>query len=633
MASRLRRSRDTESAPDRDATANSRRRALLFCSLALPLLIGFYALVVWRFQPHTPGRQLDITEYTAALREGAVQDATIRIADNRIVGTYDDGRYWVPYSDETDLIFGRLFAVLAEAGVPTKVAQQSLRNLIQPVNVVLPSLILIDGLFIMYLIFGIRGDGASSFGRSNARRRYADESSITFAEVAGLDEPIEELAEVRDYLVAPERFQAIGAAVPKGILLMGPPGCGKTLLARALAGECHVPFFSISGADFVEIFVGVGPARIRDLFATAKKAAPAIIFIDELDAVGRARGLVAMGGQDEREATLNQLLVEMDGFDPGAGVVVVAATNRPDILDSALLRPGRFDRRVTIDRPDVRGREGILEVHARKKPLAPDVDLRSIAKRTVGFSGADLANVVNEAALLAARKRATTVATVHLSEAIERVLVGPERRSRIISPEDRRRIAFHEAGHAVVASALPGTDPVSKLSIVARSHSMGTTWFAPEGDRVSITRSQLVDRVTAMLGGRAAELVATGEHSSGASDDLERAGSLARRMVAELGMSDRLGPFTAHAAGVMTADGLTTRASERIMAEVDEAVQEILTQAAARATAILEERRTTLDAIAESLMEVETLEGEALDRLLVPALRPSAPAGSWTPGT
>ena len=609
--------------------ARFRRRALLFCGLALPLLVAVYALVIWRTQPRAHGRQLRIDEFAANLREGVVQDATIRVFDNRIIGTDADGPYWVAYSDEGELIFGRIFAEMGDAGVPVTVDQQSVRNLIAPVNVILPSLILVDGLFVLYLIFGVRGDGGMlGFGRSNARSREVGEGSITFGEVAGLDEAIEELAEVRDYLVSPERFQAMGAAVPKGILLVGPPGCGKTMLARALAGECQVPFFPISGADFVEMFVGVGPARIRDLFSVAKEAGPAIVFIDELDAVGRARGVVALSGQDEREATLNQLLVEMDGFDAGTGVVVVGATNRPDILDAALLRPGRFDRRVTVERPDVRGRQGVLEVHVRGKPLAPDVDLRAVAKRTVGFSGADLANVVNEAALLAARRGVPAIGPAQFSEAIERVLMGPERRSRIISPEDRRRIAYHEGGHAIVAAALPGTDPVGKLSIVSRGHSLGSTWFAPEGDSVVVTRTQLFDRITSLLGGWAAELAATGEHSSGAADDLERAGALARRMVAELGMSERLGPFTARWAGALGVDGTLSRASERVMAEIDGEVQRVLTEAGERATAILDERRATLDSIAAALMEVETLEGDALDALLVPDLRSGrTPAG------
>jgi len=620
---------DGERAPRgrrRDGRSPARRRALLLCSLSLPLLIAVYALVVWRVQlsPDTPGRQLGVDELTAALREGSVQDATVRVGDNRIAGTYDLGRYWVSYAEETDVVFAQLFGELREAGVPVRIEQQRLQSLLAPVNVVLPSLILVNGLFILYLVFGGRGDGAAAFGRANARRRPEGGPATTFADVAGMQEPIEELAEVRDYLVSPARYLALGAAVPKGILLMGPPGCGKTLLARALAGECGVPFFPMSGADFVEIFVGVGAARIRDLFATAKAAAPAIVFIDELDAVGRARGRVAVGGQDEREATLNQLLVEMDGFEAGAGVVVLAATNRPDVLDAALLRPGRFDRRITVDPPDVAGREGVLAVHARGKPLAAGVDLGAIARRTPGFSGADLANVVNEAALLAARAGAPAIGQAELSEAIERVVAGPERRSRIISPEDRRRIAFHEAGHAVVASALPGTDPVSKLSIVARGHSLGTAWYAPVGDRLSLTRSQLVDRITALLGGWAAELAATGEHSSGAADDLERAGALARRLVAELGMSEALGAYTAGAAGRLDAAGVRPWASEAVMAEVDAEVQRVLAGAAERATAILAERRATLDAIATALMEAETLEGEALDVLLLAGLdRPS----------
>ena len=629
MASRIRRQRPPES-KERDADPGRfRRRALLFCGSALPLLMAVYGLVIWRTQPSEHGRQLRIDEFAAAVREGVVQDATIRVFDNRIVGTDAEGPYWVGYSDEGELIFGRLFTELGEAGVPTKVDQQSRRNLLAPVLVVLPTLILVDGLFILYLLFGMRGEsgGIGGFGRSNARSREAGEGSITFAEVAGLEEAIEELAEVRDYLVAPERFQAMGAAVPKGILLTGPPGCGKTMLARALAGECKVPFFPISGADFVEIFVGVGPARIRDLFAVAKAAGPAIVFIDELDAVGRARGLVSLPGQDEREATLNQLLVELDGFDAGTGVVVVAATNRADILDSALLRPGRFDRRVAIDRPDVRGREGILAVHVRGKPLGEGIDLRAVAKRTVGFSGADLANVVNEAALLAARRGVATIGSAEFSEAIERVLMGPERRFRIMSPEDRRRIAYHEAGHAVVGSALPGADPVGKISIVSRGHSLGSTWWVPEGDSVVVTRTQLVDRITRLLGGWAAELAATGEHSSGASNDLERAGTLARQMVAEFGMSERLGPFTARWAGMGGLDGVSQRASERILGEVDAEVQRVLGEAAERSAAILRDRRATLDAIADALMEVETLEGPDLDALLLPGVGDPTPTG------
>src|SRR5919199_1237281 len=359
-----------------DRSAEMRKKGLWFCIAALPVLVAFYATLLWWSNPRSEGRELRIDQYITLLRQGRISTATILETDNRIEGTYDRGKYWVAVAAGRETIFSRLTSALEDAGVAYKVKQQPLKNLIVPASLILPALIVVDGLFILFLLFGRGGMGdAFAFGKSRGKRMASGESKITFSDVAGVDEAIEELAEVRDYLSNPEKFLAMGASVPKGILLTGPPGCGKTLLARALAGESNVPFFSISGSDFVEIFVGVGAARIRDFFAVAKAAAPCIVFIDELDAVGRSRTAMAVGGQDEREATLNQLLVEMDGFDSGGGVVVLAATNRPDILDSALLRPGRFDRRVGIDRPDVRGREAILRIHARGKPMAPDVDL------------------------------------------------------------------------------------------------------------------------------------------------------------------------------------------------------------------------------------------------------------------
>ncbi|MGH9279733.1 MAG: ATP-dependent metallopeptidase FtsH/Yme1/Tma family protein, partial [Acidimicrobiales bacterium] len=418
--------------PDIEDKNKGRKRALFFAIAAMPLMVAFYILLLYWSNPHTPGTELRLDQYITLLRQGRIQTATILEPDNRIVGRYDRGQYWVAFGN-SETIFSRLTSALEDAGVAYRVKQQPLKNLITPVSLVLPALIIVDGLFILFLLIRPGGTETMGFGKSKHKRVATGESKITFSDVAGVDEAIEELAEVRDYLGSPDKFLAMGAAVPKGILLTGPPGCGKTLLARALAGESHVPFFSISGSDFVEIFVGVGAARIRDFFSVAKTAAPCIVFIDELDAVGRNRSAMAVGGQDEREATLNQLLVEMDGFDAGSGVVVLAATNRPDILDSALLRPGRFDRRVGVDRPDMAGREAILKIHSRGKPLSDDVDMTVVAKRTVGFSGADLANVVNEAALLAARRGRNQIEPRLLSEAVERVVAGPEKRSRILS--------------------------------------------------------------------------------------------------------------------------------------------------------------------------------------------------------
>ena len=601
---------------DRDTNTGGtdRRRSLVLCGAALPLLILFYVVFLLSVaSPPSNGEQLRLDQFLTSVAKGHVQEATILAGADRIVGNADVGPYWVDFPGGHESLFASLMAALEQAKVPTTVQREPLQSLVAPANVILPLLILGDAFVIVSVLLRKRG-ALGDFGQARARRVAAGEGTVTFAELAGVDEAVEELGEIRDYLADPKRFAVMGAAVPKGILLSGPPGCGKTRLARAAAGESNAAFFSISGSDFVEMYVGVGAARIRDLFATATRQAPAIVFIDELDAVGRRRTDSPAGGQDEREATLNQLLVEMDGFEEGTGVVVLGATNRPDVLDPALLRPGRFDRRVTVDLPDVRGREGILRLHARGKPMADDVDLAGVARSTAGFSGADLANVVNEAALLAMRGGSVSIEPALVSEAVERVVSGPQRRSRIISPAERERIAFHEAGHAVCAAALPGADRVAKVSIVARGHGGGFTWYVPDGNQVLATRTQLRDRICALLGGQAAEELVFGEPSTGSADDLGRAAAIARRMVAELGMSARIGPLSL---GQVAAAGYERAGcSERIAAEMDGEVQQILREGLDRAAALLRAHRGVMTDLAGQLIATESLEGERLDRVL-----------------
>jgi cell division protease FtsH len=463
---------------------------------------------------------------------------------------------------------------------------------------------------------------ALSFGRSRARLVAGDKPEVTFADVAGVDESKQELSEVVEFLKYPERFTALGARIPKGVLMVGPPGSGKTLLSKAVAGEAGVPFFSISGSEFVEMFVGVGASRVRDLFDQAKKNSPCIVFVDEIDAVGRQRGAGLGGGHDEREQTLNQLLVEMDGFETNTHVIVIAATNRPDVLDPALLRPGRFDRHVTLDRPDIRGRVDILKVHARNKPLDTSVNLEVLAKQTVGFSGADLANLINEAAILAARQNKKVIAMPELEEAIARVLAGPERKSRRITDEEKTVIAYHEMGHALVMRTLPHCDPPYKISIVSRGMALGWTMSLPEHDKVLVSKAELTDQLAGILGGRVAEELLLGDanNTTGASDDIGKATKLARRMVTEWGMSEKLGPLafgTKEELVFLGRDlGEQRNYSEEVAGEIDQEVHSLVDNAYLTAKKVLTLRRQTLLALADHLIQVESMDRKAMDEVI-----------------
>jgi len=588
----------------------------LLRGIGLYLLIAIIAISIVSnlYSPGSVAKELYYSELLRYIDENRVASARL-VGDQHVEGTLKDGTIFVatiPVGKMPD-IADRLEAknVQLDADLPPQAPWWM---------ALLPNLLFVVMLALVWLFIMNQMQGgnnrALSFGKSRARLHHEDRPKVTFDHVAGVDEAKQELMEIVEFLKHPKKFNELGAKIPKGVLLVGPPGTGKTLLARAVAGEAGVPFFSISGSEFVEMFVGVGAARVRDLFENAKKNAPCLVFIDELDAVGRQRGAGLGGGHDEREQTLNQLLVEMDGFETNAGIIIMAATNRADVLDPALLRPGRFDRKVIVDRPDLQGRVAILRIHARNKPLAPEVDLDVLARRTPGFSGADLESLLNEAAILAARANRKIITMADCEEAIDRVLMGPEKKNRVMSEMDRKVFAYHEAGHAVVAHFSEHGDPVHKVTIVGRGSAGGYTMMLPEEERYVSTRSKLLDDLVNLLGGRAAEELALGEISTGAHNDLERVTRIARKMVMEWGMSDKLGPLTF---GRPNGEDLVflgrdisreRNYSEEVAALIDQEVRELVESSYEKAKDLLSEHRDKLDLVAEALLERETLTKE-----------------------
>jgi len=599
-------------------------RNLVVWAVILAVVLYFFLPL---YRTRTPREEISYSQFITYAQAGRIADVTI--GDETITGRLKDNqtfRTFMPPNDTTYL------ALLQSRNVQIHVEPKS-KTALWPslLSTMLPFFLLI-GLWLLMLRQAQSGSNqAMSFGKSRARLHTENRPKVTFEDVAGVDEAKEELQEVIEFLKHPKKFQALGAKIPRGVLLVGPPGSGKTLLAKAVAGEAGVPFFSISGSEFVEMFVGVGASRVRDLFEQAKKSAPCLVFIDEIDAVGRQRGAGLGGGHDEREQTLNQLLVEMDGFDPNAGIIVIAATNRPDILDPALLRPGRFDRRIVVDNPDSRGRRAILDVHVRGKPLADDINLEILAKHTPGFSGADLANLVNEAALLAARRNKKKIMMSEMDEAIERVIAGPQRRSRILGAKEREIAAYHEGGHALLGKLLPNADPPQKVTILPRGMALGYVISAPPEDKYTYTRTELLDRITAMLGGRVAEELVFHEVTTGAQNDFEQATELARKMVTEFGMSEKLGPLSLgrrHGPVFLGRDLVETRNySEEIAYEIDKEVRRIIDECYQRARDALLGARERLNRLAKALLERESLEGEQIEKVLAgEPLEPEAPA-------
>lgn len=585
--------------------------------------VTFYLLIIivaiWMIDYYSASTvsKTDIT-YSAFMKHVQQDEVKqVTIVDNVISGKLKDGKDFSTVAPSDD----SLIPTLRDRDIEIKAELPPQPPWWTTILSSLLPMLLIVGIWFMLMQQSQGGGGrVMNFGKSRARRYDEDNIKITFKDVAGADEAKQELEEVVEFLKHPKKYNDLGAKIPKGVLLYGPPGTGKTLLAKAVAGEAGVPFFSISGSDFVEMFVGVGASRVRDLFEQAKKIAPCIVFIDEIDAVGRQRGAGLGGGHDEREQTLNQLLVEMDGFGANEGIIMIAATNRPDILDPALLRPGRFDRQIVVDRPDIKGRQEILKVHVKGKPISPEVELGVIARRTPGFTGADLSNLVNEAALMAARKNKNKIDMPEMEEAAERVIMGPERRSRVISDKEKRLTAYHEGGHTLVGMLLDNTDPVHKVTIIPRGRAGGYTLSLPKEDRYYATRSEMLDELKVLLGGRVAEALVLKEISSGASNDLQRATSLARQMICEYGMSPELGPMTfGHRQDQVFLGrdiGRDKDYSEEVAAKIDKEIRKFIDEAYQKTESLLNENMDKLHLIADALIERETLEGEEIDQLM-----------------
>ena len=605
---------------------NKRWRNVGLYVLLVVVVIAVGTAFLDRPDPATAARTLRYSDFVEAVQEDQVSRVTISPDRGSAVIVENDGRRAeVNLAPDKDLLKLLTDHNVDIAVQPTRQAgawQQAAGSLVFP-------LLLLGGLFFLFRRAqggGGGGNPAMNFGKSKARVQMEPSTQVTFGDVAGIEGAKLELTEVVDFLKNPDRFTAVGAKIPKGCLLVGPPGTGKTLLAKAVAGEAGVPFFSISGSEFVEMFVGVGASRVRDLFEQAKKNAPCIVFIDEIDAVGRQRGAGLGGGNDEREQTLNQLLTEMDGFEGNTGIIIIAATNRPDVLDAALMRPGRFDRQVTVDRPDYAGRLQILGVHARSKTLAKDVDLDKVARRTPGYTGADLANLLNEAAILAARRQLTEVSNDEISDAIERIMVGPEKKDRVMTERRKRLVAYHEAGHALVGAVMPDYDAVQKISIIPRGNAGGLTFFTPSEERMEsglYSRTYLQCQMAVALGGRVAEEIIYGEDevTTGASNDLQQVAQTARQMITRFGMSDKLGPVALGRAqgGMFLGRDIAAERdfSEDTAATIDSEVSELVDSAYKRATKVLVENRAVLDELAEMLVEHETVDADELQELLI----------------